>query len=43
MLSLIFLAVIAGNLTITELGTTGVEISFSMPEVTREDYSFPEA
>ncbi|KPK63685.1 hypothetical protein AMJ83_05640 [candidate division WOR_3 bacterium SM23_42] len=43
MLSSIFIVLIVGNTTISELGTTGVEISFSMPEVRREDYSFPEA
>lgn len=43
MLSLLMLFVVVGTTTIRQLGTTGVEISFSTTETSREDYSFPEA
>jgi len=43
MLSLILLVMIVGNTTVTELGSEGIEITFSSDKVTRDDVSFPEA
>ena len=43
MLSLVLLITIVGNTTIRELGTAGIEITFSVDKATREEFSFPEA
>lgn len=43
MFSFILLVAIVGSTTIKELGTKGLEITFSADKVTREDFSFSDA
>jgi hypothetical protein len=43
MLNLFLLITIVGNTTIRELGTSGIEITFSADKATRDEFSFPEA
>ena len=43
MLNLLLLITIFSSTTIRELGTSGIEITFSTEKATREEFSFPEA
>ncbi len=43
MVSLILLVMIVGSTTVRELGSEGIEITFTSDEVTRDEVTFPEA